>query len=174
MSLDQEDASARDARPRQSAKDRALGLLAVRWRSREELRRRLRQAGYEPDQIQAALDDLESAGLIEDARFARELVRDQANRRFAGDRAIRGALREKGVSPEVADQALAEAGDEAERAMEFARRRATRMLQLAPDAAYRRLYGQLTRRGFGPALATAACRAALAESGGVGDSSPEG
>jgi regulatory protein len=154
---------ARRPRPRQSAKDRALGLLAVRWRSEDELRRRLRQAGYEPDETEQALADLTDVGLIEDGRFARELVRDQAHRRLAGDRAIRGALRQKGVAPEVADSALWEAGDEAQRARDLATRRAARMTMLAPDAAYRRLYGLLVRRGFPSGLAADACRAALAE-----------
>lgn len=151
------------AKPKHSAKDRALGLLAVRWRSQEELRRRLRQAGYEPEEIEQALADLTDVGLIEDGRFARELVRDQAHRRLAGDRAIRGALRQKGVSADVAEGALREAGDEADRARELATRRAARMRSLAPEAAYRRLYGLLLRRGFPSGLAAEACRSALAE-----------
>jgi regulatory protein len=150
-------------RLKRTAKDRALGLLAVRWRSREELRRRLRQAGYEPAEIDAALTDLTEAGLIEDSRFARELVRDQATRRLSGDRAIRNALREKGVSADVAEAALGEAGGESERALELAFRRAPRLRGLAPDAAYRRLYGLLVRRGFPPGTAAESCRRALAE-----------
>ena len=148
---------------RQSAKDRALGLLAVRWRSREELRRRLRQAGFEAEETERALTDLTDAGLIEDGRFARELVRDQAGRRLAGDRAIRGALRVKGVASDVAESALLEAGDEALRARELASRRAMRMGSQTPEAAYRRLYGLLVRRGFPSGVAAEACRAALAE-----------
>src|SRR5919201_1882490 len=54
--------------PRGTAKDRALLLLGVRWRSREEVRRRLRKAGFESDEIEGALADLEAAGLIEDRR----------------------------------------------------------------------------------------------------------
>jgi regulatory protein len=154
----------RRSRARQTAKDRALGLLAVRWRSREELRRRLRQAGFESGEIDQALSDLAEVGLVEDSRFARELVRDQATRRLAGDRAIRNALREKGVAAEVAEGALEEAGDEGERARDLAGRRALRMGGLPPEAAYRRLYGLLLRRGFPPDLASEACREALAES----------
>jgi regulatory protein len=160
------------AKPKQSAKDRALGLLAVRWRSREELRRRLRQAGFEVEETERALTDLTDAGLIEDGRFARELVRDQAGRRLSGDRAIRGALRAKGVATDVAESALLEAGDEAERARELATRRAMRMGSLAPEAAHRRLYGLLVRRGFPPGVAALACRAALAEAFPPGDVDP--
>lgn len=148
--------------PKRTAKDRALGLLAVRWRSRDEVGRRLRQAGFAQEEIDEAIADLTEVGLIEDVRFARELVRDQASRRLAGDRAIRNALREKGVAADVAEGALREAGDEAGRANDLASRRAIRLSGLAPDAAHRRLYGLLVRRGFPPGVAAEATREALA------------
>ncbi len=153
---------ARDGRPRGNAKDRALLLLGVRWRSREELRRRLSTAGFEAEQISAAITDLERAGLIDDARFAREVVREQAGRRLLGDRAIRRALRDKGVDPGHIDATLADAGDEQARASELAERQALRSGHLAPDAAYRRIVGVLLRRGYGHATAREATRAALA------------
>jgi regulatory protein len=149
-----------------TAKDRALGLLAVRWRSREELRRRLARAGFDAGEIDEALGDLEQAGLIEDGRFARELVRDQAGRRLSGDRAIMAALRQRGVSAEVAEAALGDAGDEAARARSLAERRAARLAGLSPEAASRRLYGALVRRGYPPGVAREACRAALADTAG--------
>jgi regulatory protein len=147
--------------PRGTAKDRALRLLGVRWRSREELRRRLGAAGFEPQDVELALEDLERVGLIDDRRFSRELVRDQTGRRLAGDRAVRQALRAKGVAPEVVEDALAAAGDELERATQFAARRAARMAGLQPEAVGRRLYGLLTRRGYGPETARQASAEAL-------------
>ncbi len=149
--------------PSGTAKDRALRLLAVRWRSREEIRRRLRQAGFEPEPIEATLDDLERAGLVEDERFARELVRDQSTRRMSGERVIRAALREKGVADDVAEHALAGLREDAERAAELAARKAARMTGLEPEAAYRRLFGMLVRRGFAPDVAREATRLALRE-----------
>jgi regulatory protein len=138
----------------------------VRWRSREEIRRRLRSAGVEAEEIEEALVDLETVGLIEDDRFAREVVRDQAGRRLAGNRSIRSNLLQKGVAPEVIDGALEEAGEEAERAGQLARQRSIRLTGLAPEAAYRRLYGVLLRRGFAPGVAREACRTALREAMG--------
>ena len=149
--------------PRGTAKDRALRLLGARWRSRAELDQRLRRAGFEPEDIAAALADLERAGLIDDARFARAVVGDQAGQRLAGDRAIRAALYQKGVSADVADAALAGAGDEADRALQLARKRAARLTGLDPSTAFRRLYGLLLHRGFASPTAVEACRAALAE-----------
>jgi regulatory protein len=148
---------------RATAKERALGLLAVRWRSRAELRRRLTLAGYETEEIDLALSDLEQAGLVEDVRFARELVRDQASRKLAGDRAIRSALRQKGIASEVVEAALDEAGDEAERAEALAESRARRLGHLPPEVAYRRVFSLLVRRGYGSSLAREVSRRALAD-----------
>jgi regulatory protein len=120
-------------------------------------------AGFPPDEIADALEGLERAGLIDDERFARELVRDQSERRRASARAIRGALWEKGIRGEAADEALAAVGDETDRAVELARTRAGRLSALPPDAAYRRLFGLLTRRGYPPSVAREATRSALAE-----------
>jgi regulatory protein len=150
------------AKTRRSAKDRALGLLAVRWRSRAELRSRLRQAGFEPDEIDTALAELESAGLVDDQRFAAELVRDRAGRRLNGSRAIRTELRQKGVSDDLADQAMAESEPEEERrAFRLAETRAGRLASLPPETAQRRLLALLQRRGYGYDLARRAALHAL-------------
>jgi regulatory protein len=149
--------------PRGSAKDRALRLLSVRWRSRAELQQGLRLAGFPAEEIDEAIQDLDRAGLVDDDRFARAVVADRAGRRLAGDRVIRSALRQKGVAEDTVAAAMASAGDESERALELARKRAARLSGLDPAAAFRRLYGLLLRRGFGSRVAQDACRVALAE-----------
>jgi len=113
--------------------------------------------------VGSAIEDMEQAGLVDDARFARELVADRAGRRLAGDRAVRYALLAKGVAGDIAAQAMEAAGDETARALALARKRAGRLGPFEPDAAYRRLYGLLVRRGFGPSVAREACRQALRE-----------
>jgi regulatory protein len=159
---DDETAGAR-RKPRGTAKDRALRLLAVRWRSREELRRRLVAAGFASEEVETALEDLARVELVDDSRFARELVKQRGGRRMAGDREIRAALRRSGVSGDVAEQAMAGVSDEGERALTLARGRAIRMTGMDSETAYRRLFGFLMRRGYGPVLARDACRAAVAE-----------
>jgi regulatory protein len=133
----------------------------VRSRSRTELRQRLRQAGFEQEEIEGALVDLEQMGLVDDERFAREFVRDRVTTRLAGRRAIKAALRQKGVGADVADLALTEAGDDAENAAELAARKAARLVNLPPEVAYRRLYSLLLRRGYGHGVAVRACSEAL-------------
>lgn len=150
---------------RSTARERALKLLSVRWRSREELRRQLLALGYGLQEVDRCLEELQDLGLVDDERFARELARDRGSRRLVGDRAILAALRERGVAREVAEAALEEAGEEAARARELARRRLRGLAGLPPEHAFRRLYGLLVRRGFAPSVAAGACREALGAEG---------
>lgn len=151
-----------------AAKERALRLLAVRSRSRAELARRLRMAGFDPGDVEAALDDLEAVGLVDDERFARDLAADQVGRRRSGRRAALVALRRAGIAPDLAERSVDEAagGGEEERADELARARARRLGGLPPEVAYRRLVGFLQRRGYDGATARDASRRALEELAG--------
>ena len=149
------------------AKERALRLLSVRSRSHAELSRRLRMAGFAEPDIDSALADLESVGLIDDERFARELASHEVGARLAGRRAALASLRKAGVSGDLAERAVEEASgeDEETRAEELARSRLGRLRSLPPDAAYRRLLGFLQRRGYSGEVARTACRRALGELG---------
>ena len=57
-----------------SCHERALGLLAVRPRSRRELERRLLQAGFASAEVTDVLSRLERVGLVDDEAFARALA----------------------------------------------------------------------------------------------------
>lgn len=129
-----------------------------------ELERRLARAGYEPDEVEAAIADLEEVGLVDDERFARELA-EAKRRRGMGRRAGLAALRAKGVDREIAEQAVGEVNpeDEADRAYELAIGRLERLQSLPPDVAYRRAVAFLVRRGFEPIIASTAVRRAGAE-----------
>jgi regulatory protein len=152
--------SKRSANPK-SLHERALGLLAVRARSRRELERRLLRAGFDRAEVDDELTRLEDVGLIDDEAFARQLVEHQAGARLAGDRAIRSALAQKGVSPGVADAILEELGDDETRAAELATARVGRLRGLDPATAFSRLSSFLMRRGYAPNVARPAARRAL-------------
>jgi regulatory protein len=151
-------------RSRTTVKERALRLLTVRSRSRNELRGRLIRAGYEPEEIDVALADLEAVGLVDDERFARELAEHQ-RRRGLGRRAGMSALRAKGVDRDLAERTMEDVQpeDDAEIAFELARGRLERLHALPPEVVYRRLVGFLLRRGYEPLIASTAVRRALAE-----------
>jgi regulatory protein len=133
-----------------SLKGRALRLLAQREHSRAELERKLaRHAEDLPeasaaDQIARALDELQAAGLLSEARVAESVLAQGA--RF-GSRRLRQTLQSKGLAPELVSQALEQArSTEQQRAREVWRRR----FGAAPaDAAERaRQMRFLAGRGF--------------------------
>ncbi len=147
---------------RLDAHERALRLLSVRPRSRRELRDRLLRAGFEAAEVEGELERLESAGLVDDERFARELAAHQLSVRRSGRRAVAGHLAAKGVDRAVIAEVLAEAaGGDEERARELARARADRLRGLPQDTAFARLVSFLVRRGHQPEDARRAAREAL-------------
>jgi len=137
-------------------------LLGRRARSREELRRRLLQKGHDEQAVAGALERLAGDGLLDDAAFARSYIADKRGLSGWGSVRIRRGLAELGVAHEVIDAQLGAAaaaeGDDAElaRALTALDRRGAPQAPL--DAARRRAYQALVRRGFSTAIAYAAIR----------------
>jgi regulatory protein len=96
-------------KPKPSAYDKALGLLARREQSRRELRRKLDQGGYAGDEADAALARLAGQHYQDDERFAAMLLRNRASQGY-GPARIRMELKTHGL----ADAAIRRMLDEAE------------------------------------------------------------
>ena len=152
---------ARKPKHPKSCHERALGLLAVRMRSRRELTQRLTRAGFEAEEVDDVVTRLERVGLVCDRRFAEEYAQHAATVKHAGRRAIASALFAKGVARETVEAVLAQQGDEAGRAAEAARDRAARLRHVPPGTAYQRLCSFLLRRGYDGPVAQEAARHAL-------------
>jgi regulatory protein len=152
---------------RKDCHERALGLLAVRQRSRRELERRLLQAGFDDEEVQDSLGRLEGVGLIDDAAFARSVAEHAVSRRKEARRVVARRLARAGVAPDLATSVLDDTvGDEQERADRLAEERASRLRGLPPDKALQRLQGFLVRRGYGYDVARRAAARALTTEGG--------
>jgi regulatory protein len=152
----------KEPRSSKSCHERALGLLAVRPRSRRELERRLLGAGFEGQEVDDVLVRLERVGLVDDAAFARQVVEHRFGNRSEGRRAVSTRLRAAGVAPDVVTQVLDDVPDDEEaRADELAKSRAGRLRGVAPEKAFARLSSLLMRRGYGPQIARSAARKAL-------------
>jgi regulatory protein len=145
-----------------SCHERALGLLAVRARSRRELERRLLQAGFETGEVEDVLERLERVGLIDDEAFARQVAEHAFGVKRSGRRAVVSSLMAAGVAPDVIETTLSDAGDEEARADALARSRASRLGSVDPVKAFSRLTSLLVRRGYSPEIARQAARRALA------------
>jgi SOS response regulatory protein OraA/RecX len=104
---------------RELRRSQALGvaLRALRHRdySRSRLEARLAERGTRAATLDDALETLERAGLVDDARVGAARSQELAGRGF-GDVAIRFALEGEGLAAEVVDEALAILDPELERA----------------------------------------------------------
>ena len=139
-----------DDDPHQRAIATALRFITHRPRSAAEVRTRLLRS-YPSDVADQVLMDLVERKLVDDRTFAKlwKNSRDSLHPRSA--RAIRRELISKGVSRDLAEQAVADV-DEADSAYRAGIKHARRLEQTDFHTFRRRLWGFLQRRGFGPAL----------------------
>ena len=184
-----------DRRARRAAVDDPAAVLAAgarfleaRPRSADEVRRRLREAGYRPDLVEGTLVRLTELGYLDDAAFARAWVELRDRARPRGARALRDELRRLGVAttdveaalaarearaagddpddpglvPGDGERAASDASDEAAAMRLLARNRASLLRQ--PDGRRRRAraYALLARAGFDPGTAGRSSAAWLA------------
>lgn len=138
------------------ALEASMKFLALRERSEQEVRARLRRSCYDESTIARVLDTLNLHELVSDTRFAEQWVASRA-RKYGRGR-IAQELRFKGISGQDAQSALAALPeeDEYQTALEQARRLA-RKFRNEPQ----KITQALVRRGYGWPLA----RKAAAEAG---------
>ena len=94
------------------ARERAMRLLALRGRSRTELRKKLVERGFLKSTIDRVLENLCVLGYLDDKAFAVNRARHLAVNRLYGNRKIEEQLREKGVEREEAQAAIREVREE--------------------------------------------------------------
>jgi len=146
-----------------TALDTGLRLLARRAHSRAELRQKLARRGYEEDEVASAMTRITELGYLDDAAFARGLVRRRSATR--GSLAVAAELAAKGIDRQGTADALA--GLDAESQLVSATRLAERMCPRGEEIGYRemldRVGGKLLRRGFPSGIVRTACQVVLAE-----------
>ncbi len=140
------------------ARARALRLLSLRDRCCQDLRARLRHAGFSENSTESAVEWLRRLGYVDDARFAEHYAAEKARSGW-GARRIAAELARLGVDRRDIQAAAAGAGlggedrEEDERAgieaaLALSRRRFGGQFASDPDGASRRLTAFLARRGF--------------------------
>ncbi len=135
---------------RADAYEAALTQLDYCARTAKELSDALRRKGYVPPVVQATVERLRSAGLIDDARCAQRMAETQAAKPVGVYR-LRRRLMARGISEEDAEAALSCFDDEQQRdaCRAAARRLWPRYEALPPREARAKLSQALARRGFG-------------------------
>jgi len=125
----------------------ALRLLSYRPRSEAEVRRGLSRR-FSPSLVEEAIARLTDMGLLDDAAFARFWRQNREQHRPRSAFAMKWELLRRGVSREVAAEALAGL-DEEENAYGAARRMLHKLGQVDYDTFRKRVVTYLRRRGFG-------------------------
>jgi regulatory protein len=131
----------------EQAYERTLNFLSYRPRSEAEVRRRMRQKNEEDEVIEAVVERLTRAGMLNEREFARYWVENRLQFNPRGIRALNHELRGKGVPASIIADTLAGLDEEAtaRQALEAGRRR---LAHPDPRVFRRRLEAYLARRGF--------------------------
>ena len=134
----------------------ALMALGRRAKSRGELLTLLKKRGIEEEIANAVLFKLQEQGFINDYEFARYWSESRQRTKRVSKRIIAGELRSKGISDEIIEWITSDITDDSEffNAMQFAERKVRAVRALAPEVAYRRMHGALSRRGFSSHIVT--------------------
>lgn len=132
-------------------KQKALAYATYKPRTAEQVRKKMVEKGYAPEEAVQAVEFLQEFGYLDDREFARMFIRDYLQRKPAGRQKLAEELRKRGVQPFDIDDALAEAFPEND-TLELARRAAEKKLRsLAsrpPEKRKQALVQYLQRQGF--------------------------
>ncbi len=137
-------------RDAQLARGAALKLLAVRSRSIAEMRERLGRR-FQRDVVEQTVSRLVEEGLLNDAEFADQWRQSRERHKPRSRGMIERELRQRGVSNEIASNAL-EGFDSLDAAYRAASRYAARQARCDRATFDRRVGTFLARRGFEPGL----------------------
>ena len=140
---------------RVNARAAALRYLGIRPRTVKEVRDKLREKEFGDEEIAATIVDLEKAGLLNDAEFARMYIRDRMRTRPSGALLLKRKLLLLGIDKAMIAEALLETGhadQTLESALEIADTFATKARVMHPDdppsKLWKRVASFLGRRGF--------------------------
>lgn len=132
-------------------KQKALAYATYKPRTADQVRKKMIEKGYTPEEAVKAVEFLQEFGYINDREFARMFIRDYIRRKPAGRQKIAEELRKRGLQPFDIDDALVEAFPEDE-TLSLARQAAEKKLRsLAsrpPEKKKQALVQYLQRQGF--------------------------
>lgn len=153
--------------PESVARAIALRQLTSAPRSRSQLEEAMARRDVPEDVAARVLDRFTEVGLIDDAEYARMLVRTRHAERGLSRRAIAVELRRRGIDEETATAALeqVDADDETQAARALVRRKLTATASLDTETRLRRVMGTLGRKGYSPSLVLRLAREELAAEG---------
>ena len=148
-----------------AAKQVLLRRLSNAPRTRKELAKDLKDKDISDEVANVALDRFEEVGLINDQALASNYVSSQHERKGLGKNALRQQLRAKGVSDDVALEAISQISDDQEFQAAFALA-CKKIRSLQKDDAktqLRKIVGVLARKGYSSNLAFRVAKEVIAD-----------
>ncbi len=136
----------------EQARNYAFLLLKFRLRSENELYQRLVKKGFSVEVAKEVVSFLREKRFIDDKLFTKAWVDSRIKKPF-GVRRIKQELLRKGIAQEVIDKQLAQIKEnyfEIDVVRQISEERFKKLSGVVPEAAKRRVYGYLLRRGFSP------------------------
>jgi regulatory protein len=138
---------------RPTAYNYALNLLGARPYSTSALRKKLIQREYEPADADDAIGRLVDNGLLDDRKYAEQFARSKIVTTGASKRRVQQDLYRKGITGELATNAIAaviedEEIDPGAVIERVARKKLAQLGDLEPIVIRRRLFAFLARRGY--------------------------
>lgn len=149
-----------------AADDSAGRMLAIRAHSIGEIKRKLTLKGYGESAVALAVKKYRSLDLLNDSRFARQLVELTLRKNPAGRSYLIAQLRKKLVPRSIAEQVvdnLIGQSDENELAVQSLRKKWPMIRDLELERARTKAYNYLSRRGIPYGAAKAAFDKLLSE-----------
>lgn len=131
-----------------SAKLRAMRLLNDMGRTEAQLRTKLKQGGYQDDDVEEAIAYVKSFGYVNDLEYARSFIESRKGRKSRKE--MYAALEQKGIQGETIDQAFEESYEigDSQAAIEEIIRKKRFDPETAEYAEKQKLAGYLMRKGF--------------------------
>jgi regulatory protein len=164
-SKDQADESPRQLSPErqeQRARNVLLYQLARSAKSAHQLRQILEKREIDTEIAERVIQRFIEVGLIDDKLFAETIVNSRRKFKGSSKSVIRRELVEKGVGSDLIEDVVSyiTPEDELVTAIDLALKRIPRLANLEREVRQRRLFGYLSRKGYGSNVVIAACKVA--------------
>lgn len=148
----------REPDPYAAARNIVLRQLTNSPKSRRQLAVKLAEKDIPDEVVHAVLDRFEEVQLVDDADFARRWVAGRSQSKSLARGALKRELADKGITGELAEEALSQVSEEDEvaAARALVRRKLQPSVDLtdraARDKQARRLVSMLARKGYSPSV----------------------
>ena len=148
---------------RRTESERAIDLaykaVARRDLTVAELRARLERKHVAPEAIDDAVEELETTGFVDDARYAIQFAEDKRELEQWGTDRIAHDLRRRGIAPQLIDAAVSTHSRDSELRTAFLLLEQRYPTAPRDDRERDRAWQMLVRRGYAPEIAYDAIRA---------------